>query len=142
MAIMPRWQSAAIELLPALRETIANAENIMSLWIELQREFEEAYGDPRNDELIARIYAYADWCLRAPRAEDADEDRATAVAIAFYEHIPQCKAARDDMPRWFTYDEIAASRSIFAYHIGEDRFRELLEHMKKNKRRYDPHPGR
>ena len=136
-----RWQSTAIERLPELRETIAKAWNIMSLWIELSLAFDNAYREPRNDDLIARIYSYADWCLAAPRNDDAGHDPSTAVAVGFYEHIPQSKAAREDMPRWFTYDEVAGSRSIFAYHIGEDGFRELLEHMRRNKRRYVPRPA-
>ncbi len=58
----------------------------MSLWIELHFAFEDAYRDPRNDDLIARIYSYADWCLSAPRREDVSHDPSTAVAVAFFEH--------------------------------------------------------
>ena len=64
---MARWRSEAIERLPELRDTIAKAESIMSLWIELHLTFQNAYREPKNDELIARIYSYADWCLTAPR---------------------------------------------------------------------------
>ncbi len=69
-----------------LRETIAEAETVMSLWIELRDAFDAAYREPRNDDLIARIYSYADWCLSAPRNDDARHDPSTAVVVAFYEH--------------------------------------------------------
>ena len=135
---MARWRSAAIERLPELRETIAKAENVMSLWNELHFKFDDAYRDPKNDDLIARIYSYADWCLQAPRNDDASHDPATAVMVAFYEHIPQSKAAREDMPRWFRYDEVEKSRSVFAYHIGDQQFDELLAYMRKHKARFVP----
>jgi hypothetical protein len=138
---MARWRSAAIERLPELREAIAKANNVMSLWIELHLAFDNAYREPRNDGLIARIYSYADWCLSAPRSEDASHDPPTAVAVAFYEHIPQSKAAREDMPKWFSYDEVAKSRAIFSYHIGDKAFDELLAYMKKDANRFVRRPA-
>ena len=133
---MSRWRSAAIERLPEFRQVIAEADNVMSLWLELRLAFEEAYRDPRNDDLIARIYSYADWCRSAPRNSDASRDPLTAVAVAFYEHIPETKAAREDMPRWFEYDEIANCRTVFAYQIGDEAFEELLTCMKKHEERF------
>lgn len=130
---MARWRAAAIERLPELRETIAEAANVMSLWIELHLAFDRAYHNPRNDDLIAQIYAYADWCLNAPPNGDAGHDPPTAVMVAFYEHIPQSKTARDDMPRWFTYDEVARNQPVFAYHIGGQGFQELLSYMRQHK---------
>jgi hypothetical protein len=137
---MARWRAAAIERLPEFREVIAKSESIMSLWIELHLAFDQAYLGEKNDDLIARIYSYADWCSAAPRNDDAGHDPPTAVAVAFYEHIPQSKAAREDMPRWFRYEEVAACQSIFAYHIGQDSYRELLEHLRKNKQKYVQRP--
>lgn len=138
---MARWRSAAIERLPALRETIAAAETIMSLWIELLLKFEDAYRDPKNDDLIARIYSFADWCFAAPRNDDAGHDPATVVLVNFYEHIPQSKAAREDMPRWFSYDQVAGSRSVFAYLIDDKEFEDLLAYMKQNRKRYVQRPA-
>ena len=139
---MARWRSAAIDRLPELREIIAKAETLMSLWIELHFAFDKAYREPRNDDLIARIYSYADWCLRAPHPEGADagHDPLTAVMVAFYEDIPRSKAAREDMPRWFTYNEIAQNRSTFAYHLSDEAFDALLSHMKQHAKRYVRRP--
>jgi hypothetical protein len=61
--------------------------------------------------------------------------------VAFYEHIPQSKAAREDMPRWFRYDDVARSRSVFAYHIGDREFEDLLRYMKQNEKRYVRRPA-
>jgi hypothetical protein len=133
---MSRWRSAAIERLPELRGIIASAENIMSLWIELKMVFQDAYRDPRNDDLIERIYSYADWCWDAPRHKDAGRDPSTAVTVAFFEDIPRIPAAREDMPRWFTFEEVAANKELFLYSIGEAKFKSLLADMQKKRHLY------
>ncbi len=139
---MSRWRAEALERLPELRQTIASAENVMALWTELTWAFQDAYrAEPRNEALIARIYSYADWCSIAPRHADAAQDPLTAVTIAFHEEIPTCGPAREDMPRWFRYSEIAQGRQVFAYLIGDEEYEALLEYMKRNQRRYIPRPG-
>ena len=135
---MARWRSAAMERLPELRESIASAENVMQLWIELNMKFEDAYREPRDDGLIARVYSYADWCIAAPRNESAEHDPLTAVTVTFYEHIPTVVNAREDMPRWFTFNEVSANREVFSYLIGADEYAKLLKYMSENRRRYVP----
>jgi hypothetical protein len=133
---MALWRKAAIKRLPELRKEIAKAENVMSLWIELTFVFERAYQEPRNDDLISRIYSYAHWCWDAEKNDDAGRDPSTAAYVAFLEDIPNIPAAREDMPRWFTFEEIAASKSLFCYAIGEVAFKDLLAHMQRNRDRY------
>ncbi len=137
---MAQWRRAAIEHLPELRQKIAAADSIMALWIEIHGAFEKAYREPRNEDLIARIYAFARWCWHAPRNEDPGRDPSTAATVAFLEHIPGIPAAREDMPRWFTFDEIAAAKSIFVYSLGEIAYKELLAHMQRNKHQHSKHP--
>jgi hypothetical protein len=138
---MARWRSAAIERVPQLRKIIAEAHSVMALWIQLHMKFEDAYREPRNDDLIEQIYSYADWCLDAPRLDDAGHDPLTAVVVAFYEDIPTSPAARADMPRWFRREEIVADKDVFSYHIGEVGFAELLSIFSKSKYRNVP-PGK
>lgn len=104
MHAMAKWRAKAIELFPELRRQIAESPEIMYFWCnELRIPFEAAYDAvPRDESLIARVYAFADWCRRAPRDRDVGRDPFTAVMVAFVEHIPQHPAAREDMPRWFT----------------------------------------
>jgi hypothetical protein len=108
----------------------------MSLWIEFRFEFEQAYREPRNEDLIERIYSYAEWCWHAPRNEDAGKDPWTAASVAFLEHLPDIPPAREDMPRWFTFNEIAANKSLFVYAIGEISFKDLLAHMQRHHKQY------
>jgi hypothetical protein len=135
--VMARWRAEAQKLLPELRKAIDSSHEIMALWIEVRLAFERAYERrPRDESLIERVYSFADWCASAPRGADAGQDPLTAVITAFYEDIPTHLAAREDMPRWFTYDEVVDGKAVFSYHLGEEGYRELLEHMRRNRGRY------
>jgi len=136
---MARWRAEALSRLPDLRRVITSADNIMALWIDLESSFEKAYkAEPRDESSISRIYAFADWCLQARPVPDAAHDPCSAVVVGFYEHIPTFRPARDDMPRWFTYDEVAQNKHVFSYHIGDEAYQELVDYMRKNQRRHLP----
>jgi hypothetical protein len=138
---MARWRAEAIKRLPELRQVIASAESVMTLWHELQDAFEQAYlAQPPAESLIAGIYSFADWCLEAPRVDDAGHDPFSALIVAFYEDIPKFRPARDDMPRWFLYSEVAQNRRVFSYMIGDKEYDELVAYMAKNQHRYRPRP--
>lgn len=138
---MARWRAEALDRLPELQQEIASADSIMALWSELLYAFEKAYrAEPRDESLIARIYAFADWCVQARRGPDAGRDPLTAVMVAFYEHIPAFRPARDDMPRWFRDTEVAENRQVFSYHIGDEEYDALVAYMRKNPHRYQPRP--
>lgn len=112
---------------------IASAPRVMALWLELSDRFSRAYEQqPRDESLIARIYDFADWCIQAPRNQDAGHDPLTAVAVCFYESLPTHKLARDDMPRWFLCSEVAQARAIFSYLIEPEEFDDLVRHLALN----------
>jgi len=128
-------------MLPELGEAVANAETPYLLWSELHGAFERAYDAlPRDKSLIGRIYAFSDWCARAPRGDTAADDLLTCVAVCFLEHIPEHPAARWDMPAWFTLEELLASRAIFSYHIGDRAFLALADYFRANSAMYARHP--
>ena len=140
---MAKWRAQALSRLPELHRDIAESDSIMALWIELTYAFERAYKSDLPDEsLIARIYSFADWCTQAPRNSDAGRDPSTAAVVAFYEHIPTIPEARQDMPRWFRYTEVAQSRDVFSYLIGEQSYQELLAHIQRHQHLYRPRPSK
>lgn len=139
---MARWRAEAIRLLPELRDDIQRSPTIVSLWCEVWFAFENAYDEPRNEDLIRRIYTFASWCSGAPQDPAADHDPATAATVCFYEDIATCKAARQDMPRWFRASEIESAPELWGYHLKEAEYQKLLEHMRANAHLYARHPKR
>jgi len=109
---MSAWRREALRRLPECRQVIESAETPMALWIELLGECEDAY--KKSDEnLIRRFYDFARWCWQSPRA-----DVRTAVACAFYEHLPTTPVLRRDMPRRFGHAAFTELRDVFRYHLS------------------------
>ena len=122
------WRTKAVELLPEMEEDTNPSDNPMALWIEIRMAFDQAYQEPRNEDLIRRIYGYADWCSEhGERSENAGEDPLTCVAVCLYEHIPTREASRLDMPRWFSREDIVLMKELFSYHLNPDEYERLLE---------------
>jgi len=140
---MPPWRETAYELLPELGEKITDPEidTPYRLWFEIRDAFERAYdASPRDESLISRIYRYADWCMEAPRGETATDDLFTCASVCFYEHIPQHPAAREDMPRWISYQDFVAGEYFYRYHLTEEEFVALKQHFYKHRHDFVPRP--
>jgi hypothetical protein len=96
------------------------------LWIELRIAFEDAYQEPKNEDLISRIYSFAEWCSKLPDESGIEFHLPTIVATHFLEHIPELPAAREDMPRWFSRADVLRCRELFSYMVGAEGFQEIL----------------
>lgn len=114
---MSSWRREALNHLPELRGLIEPCESPMMLWIELHGEFEDAVRN--NIALSSRILAYASWCI-SEAAGPLPNDTSTAVACAFYEHLPQRREHWPYFREWFTPGEFARLVPVFAYHLSND----------------------
>lgn len=131
---MEVWSAKGIELLPELVEQIGGAAEPMEAWLEISSAFQAAFVEPRNGELIRRIYGYAFWCLEhGERDQAAGKDLPTCVVVGFFEGIPTQKAPREDMPRWFSREEVLVMYETFTYHYPGD-FQSLLALWDENPR--------
>lgn len=132
------WGREAFNRFPELIDRFDDVDSPMSLWIELWLAFEKAYRAPRNEDLISRIYAYADWCCEQPEGATAEDDLASAVVACFYEDIPTSPEALADMPRWFKLSEVHGMKKTFSYLVGEEGFQRILlayQHFEKTKKK-------
>ena len=123
---MSVWRRTALETLPEYRQTIADAENAMAMWIDLCQHFRELYlADELNDDLISRFFEYARWCIQTPGEGKFLSDIGTAAVCAFYEHLPETESIRRDLPRRLAREEFIGLRGAFQYHLSKDEFREF-----------------
>lgn len=120
------WRTEAFKRFPEFRDRFEGADNPYSLWSELSDAFEEAYDEPRNEDLIKRIYEYGDWCCTQSPGETAEDDLGTCVAVCFFEHIPEIPRALDDMPRWFTREDVLEMKPLLSYQVGEEGYAKVL----------------
>jgi hypothetical protein len=120
------WGKEAFTRFPDLINRFDFVNSPYDLWIVLTAAFKEAYKAPRNEDLISRIYAYADWCGSQPQGTTAEDDLGTCICACFYEHIPESPEALEDMPRWFTRSDVLTMKEIFSYTVGEEGFERIL----------------
>ena len=129
---MADWKHKALELFPEMGFEIGEADNPMALWLDIQFEFFEAYKEPRRDDFVRRVYEFESWCMDQEGGEDAENDLPTCVVVCFWEHIPTDPAARKDMPRWFSVEEVLANAEPFSYFLTSGNFEELVDEMSKS----------
>ena len=126
---MSRWRRLALEQMPSLHRVISQAPNPMAMWIELHSELVHAYErQPRDEAVIVQIYGYARWCIFG----SGNEDLATAVACAFYEHLPLEEATRSDMPKRLSRAEFESLRGVLVYHLGEAGLKRLAQEFRQS----------
>jgi hypothetical protein len=109
------WREVGIEKIPRCREAFDQADSVMRLWIELWFPFTEAHRSPVDEELIGQIYDYASWCW----TESRNYHTQTAVACAFYEHLPLDPQVRQHVAQWISADLFEGLKEVFRYHLGE-----------------------
>lgn len=123
---MSAWKRVALEKLPEYRRLIDTSDSPMALWIELHLKFEDSYRvKPLDEDLVRRFFEYARWCWQGPVKNGYLSDAGTAVACAFYEHLPQSDSIRRDLPRWLTRVEFFDLRDVFRYHLSELEFEDF-----------------
>ncbi len=141
---MEHWITKAIECLPELEDLITEPQRItrpMSLWIEIHLKLIDAYDVvPINEDLIRRIYDFADWCLKQPSTSDVETDVSTAVAIAFIEDLPLDKRISDDLHRWMSIETFKGFEQLFRYHLSEEEYQQLARDFLSRKRPSGPPP--
>lgn len=120
------WGKEAFQRFPELIDRFDSVQSPYELWFELKEAFEDAYKDPRNEDLISRIYDYAHWCGSQPEGKTAETDLGSCVCACFYEHIPELPAALEDMPRWFSRSDVLLMKNVFSYIVGEEGFERIL----------------
>lgn len=82
------------------------------LWTNIvDNAFIPAYSEVKNEEVINRVYAFSEWCLAVdPLTKDlVAGGLRSAVHVCFYEAIPSAPHALQDLPNWFSFEEIQKS---------------------------------
>jgi len=111
------WRNKAAELVPEFRTAIRKADNVMTLWTDLYLGLEDAYEEvPPNEDVIARIYDFARWCMNNSAERD---DPRTAVSVAFYEHLPTNAKVRAGLQKHLSQQEFMDLKSLFQYFLSK-----------------------
>ena len=130
---MEEWRAKAAECFPEFREIVDEARDPICLWIDLFMCLCNAYDlTPPNDDMIRRIYDFADWCFRQPETDSVETDLSSAVVVSLIESIPLDQRVAADLHRWFSIEDIKGFESLLRYHqIKEEYDKFLLDFIRK-----------
>ncbi len=95
----------------------------MSLWMELRLRFDELMKKGDSGP-VNQILRFAAWCI-SPESGRLPNDTSTAVAVAFYEHLPQNRDYWRYFPQWFPKREFNELLAVFGYHLNQQDIYEL-----------------
>src|SRR5688500_6248161 len=96
---MSTWRRKALALFPELRNGASMNDpdySIYMLYFDLLPMSEKALRTG-NDELLQRIYGYAEWCVHHP-----SKDLWNPAAVAFWEHVFDDWSLSSDVVVWLS----------------------------------------
>ena len=115
------WRRQALEAFPELQTELNDAGEIFSvyaLWFELLSLVEDAHRT-HNEEMLRRIYGYADWCRQQ------SDELGNAVAVAFYEHLFDEPWMRPLVVPWLSPRIISDIRPLWVAQLAPDDMKEV-----------------
>ena len=135
---MEDWQAKALECFPELEYAInRNQGGPLGLWADLHYALTTAYENrPVNDDLIGRIYDYAAWCFRQPKAEAAETDLSSAAAVGLIESLPLDHAVSEDLYRWLSMETFEGCENLLRYHLSDDEYQKFRDDFVRKKKDY------
>jgi hypothetical protein len=110
------WRREAIETFPELRSELNNRDEIVSvyeLWFALLPLARTGHRES-NDDLLTRIYDYAEWCWRH------GGDLENAVAVTFYEHLFDERWMRALVVPWLSESVIRGVRPLWEARLTDE----------------------
>jgi hypothetical protein len=114
---MSTWRRKALELFPDLRNEIQHGEaTIYTVFFVLRPRCHRAHLAQDVAEL-QKIYDYAEWCFRQKA-----KDLWNAAGVAFYEHLGDEAATRDEMHLWVKRDIFDDVAGLLEYMMKQDDF--------------------
>ena len=131
---MTTWRKEAFERLPEMRKQLQQEKGIYCFFGEMMDRLKKAYEEEDYD-LEERIYQYAFCMLKLTGGSSAANDVPTAIALGFFEHLPESKLTRRNIGRWMSKADIEGMKEIFLYHGTEEQYHEMLESAEIHKHR-------
>jgi hypothetical protein len=114
---MSTWRAKALELFPALRESVLRASDAESLWRELNSAFRTALASGEA-KLGTPFFKYAAWTLSPSPQTRTLPKVSSAAAEAFYEFA-------DELHQWINRHDFMLAQNGLRYYLGEKRYGEF-----------------
>ena len=120
---MSGWRRHAVAEFPEFRTEIQAADSAHGVFYVLLPALHDAYrAEPADEQLLERIYRFAEWC----RAPDRHDDVRGAALVSFYEHLPEFGPAWRDLPRRVPAERLAELRRHLRGYLSPTAYAEAI----------------
>ena len=117
------WREVAIKLFPERERIYSQAgETVWSVLFDLRDAVIAAHNN-RDEEMLERIYRFAEWCHSQ---RDTDPELWTAAYSAFYEHLVENRVTYREIPKRLSPEVFADMLPEFKQRL-DNRERYLID---------------
>lgn len=136
---MSAWRREALNRFPDRREDLRHCRSLYDVLTLLEHDLRAVYSGQRQEpDLADRIFAFAEWCFASPRARSIQN----AVAVGFYEHLPNVSQGRTDLANRLPFETLLDLRDLFFKMNTSESYEALQEAIAKVHGRRLPEPSR
>jgi hypothetical protein len=117
------WRREALARFPERRRAILEALSLYELLGALEYDLCATYRGERIEPTLAeQVFAFAAWCFDARR----NWDLRNAVAVGFYEHVPNTPAGRRDIAERLSFDVLTELQPLFLSMLSPSAYEALM----------------
>ena len=107
---MSAWRREVLDRFPERREDLRHCRSLFDVLTLLEHDLRAVYRGQRDEpNLSDRIFAFADWCYAPKRARSVRN----AVAVGFYEHLPDDATGRSDLATRLPFEALLDLSQLF-----------------------------
>ena len=117
---MSTWRRKAIECLPELKKEFGRDKaTIYEVFSEMISAAVKAHLE-KDKEKLQKIYGFAEWCF-----QQKDKDLWNAAGVAFYEHLGDHEATRNEIHLWVKPNIFTAIRGLLELRLDSKEMKKI-----------------
>jgi hypothetical protein len=104
------WRREVLKRFPERREELRHRQSLFDVLTLLEHDLRAVYAGQRHEpDLADRVFDFAEWCFAPARSKSIRN----AVAVGFYEHLPNDSQGRADLAKRLPFDNLVDLRDLF-----------------------------
>jgi hypothetical protein len=136
---MSAWRREVLKRFPEREPELRHCLSIFDALSQLERDLRAVYAGQRSEPGLAdRLFEFAAWCYAPKRAQSVRN----AVAVGFYEHLPNHPRGRADLATRLPFETLVDLSQLFFRMNTPESFAALQAEVANVHGRRLPEPGR
>ena len=136
---MSAWRREVLNRFPERREELRHCQSLFDVLTLLEHDLRAVYAGQRHEpDLADRVFDFAEWCFAPARSKSIQN----AVAVGFYEHLPNDSEGCAALARRLPFDTLVGLRDLFFRMNTPESFEALQAAIANVHGRRLPEPSR